>query len=274
MSPNRHHVKPTAFNCPRSPPAEVPADRISLLGQDIVAAQRDALIDALVGRIRSRMLTRIAFFNSNLANELERMGGVRKHLEGFLVLNDGIATDIAALLARGRRFPSNLNGSDLTPEILRRVPPGTRVFLYGSEQHVVHKLGAKLVEEMDLVVCGMRDGFSHDPRSVMKEVLASNPDLVLVALGNPRQELWVRDYPGGEGGPTLMGVGALFDFLTNEKRRAPAIVRVCRIEWLFRLALEPRRLARRYSIDMVEFLWRVLTYNRNRSGRGAAEDRH
>jgi alpha-1,3-mannosyltransferase len=76
-------------------------------------------------------------------------------------------------------------------------------------------------------------------------------------MGNPKQELWIaRNVPYCA--PCALGIGALFDFMTGEMRRAPHWVRAIRFEWVFRLILEPRRLWRRYLVGNTRFLSHVI----------------
>jgi exopolysaccharide biosynthesis WecB/TagA/CpsF family protein len=106
-------------------------------------------------------------------------------------------------------------------------------------------------------ICGLCDGYS-DPTDVRKAIERAAPEVVMVALGNPRQELWIADFHPSASVPLLIGVGALFDFLAGNKLRAPMALRVAKLEWLYRLVLEPRRLWRRYTIDIVWFFLAVV----------------
>lgn len=228
-----------------------------ILGQKVLVGTCEAVAALLLSRLAGRLTTRVAFMNANLAVSFERIGGMTKHLGSFILLNDGLALDIARILMEGRPFPANLNGSDFVPIFLDRLPRGTRVFLYGARATVTARV-ATLLEQKGLIICGAHAGYGNEPQEVMRTAVAANPDVVLVALGNPRQELWIKQYPDGPGGLILIGVGAYFDFAVNEVPRAPPIVRRLRMEWIFRCMLEPRRLARRYTLDMVEFFWRLI----------------
>jgi len=243
-------------------PSVVGPDALPLCGQPVTAATFEAAADLLAGRAAAGQTTRVAFLNSNLVVALQRYGGVRSILAGFRVFNDGLATDAACLLVHRRMYPSNLNGTDLTPAFLSRLPPGRRVFLYGARQHVVSRMAERVVKQFGHEIVGAYDGFTHDPAVVRQLAIAARPDVVLVGLGNPAQELWIRDYPAGAEGPVIMGVGALFDFMTGEAMRAPLAFRKARLEWLYRLMREPRRLARRYTIDMLLFFWYAIRQSR------------
>jgi exopolysaccharide biosynthesis WecB/TagA/CpsF family protein len=85
------------------------------------------------------------------------------------------------------------------------------------------------------------------------------PDLLLVAFGSPRQEVWIARHATGQRCTVAAGVGALFDFLAGEIPRAPVWLRAARMEWIYRLCQEPSRLWRRYLVGNLRFLTCILT---------------
>ena len=87
---------------------------------------------------------------------------------------------------------------------------------------------------------------------------AAKPDILLVALGNPAQELFIARHFDALGAKAMFGVGALLDFVAERVARAPAWMRKARLEWAFRVAQEPGRLLRRYTIETAAFLIAVL----------------
>jgi exopolysaccharide biosynthesis WecB/TagA/CpsF family protein len=194
-----------------------------------------------------------------------------------LVLNDGVGLSLAAR-AKGERFAHNFNGTDLFPAVFRhRTELGLplRVFLYGARPGRAVEEHARVIAAAypEVVVVGTLDG--HAPRAeeeIVAAVNAARPDLLLVALGNPLQEVWIdRALPRLEVG-VVSGVGALLDFLSGAVPRAPAWVRAVRAEWAYRLAREPRRLFARYVVGNPLFLARVLL-DRAGLGPGAAARR-
>src|SRR5262249_42222924 len=112
----------------------------------------------------------------------------------------------------------------------------------------------------DLVICGARDGHFSDDESeaVATEIHRAQTDLLLVGMGNPKQELWLAKWLPATGASVGFGVGALFDFQAGSVARAPAWMNRAGVEWAFRLFKEPRRLGRRYLIGNPVFLGRVV----------------
>jgi beta-1,4-glucosyltransferase len=218
-------------------------------------------VSLLVSNFNEGKQTLVAFANTNLTNFAAANGRLAEQLDKFVVLNDGIGLSLGARMVYGRWvFPDNLNGTDFTPLLIDALPRGTRVFLYGGRPHVVREMARHLGAVGHITVAGFADGYS--PRSgddLVAEMNASGADVLLVALGNPLQEEWIATHAPRLDARLLVGVGALFDFVSGEFSRAPRVVRRLKLEWLYRLALEPRRLAKRYSWDIVKFIYVVLT---------------
>ncbi len=229
---------------------------------DIVVESVDG--SAAVARIESAVAAHtplvVAFCNAHSVNLARHDAALVQSLEGALVLNDGIGVDLASRLLYGAPFPENLNGTDFTSRVLADIARPLRIFLIGGRPGVAEQagdiLGARYPRHM---IVGVRDGyFATDARdSIFDEVAAAQPDLVLAAMGQPIQELWAAEYVA-RGPGVVMCIGAYLDFVAGVVPRAPTLVRTLRAEWLFRLAIEPRRLARRYLIGNFVFLAHVI----------------
>lgn len=178
-------------------------------------------------------------------------------LAADLLLRDGVG---AAIACRTYGMPSgeDMNGTDLIPELLRLLPP-KRVALYGTrEPWLSHAVTA--VSSMGHEVVDAQHGF-HERTAYTKRVATSRPDVIVLGMGIPKQELVALDLRTD---PTLKALvlngGAILDFLGGRFPRAPGFIRRARLEWLFRLKNEPRRLLRRYTVDVAAFLLRILAY--------------
>ncbi len=179
-----------------------------------------------------------------------------------LVLRDGAGVELASALC-GRPLPHNFVGTDFVPRLVTALAP-VRVFLYGARPGIAAAAAAALqARAPQLAIAGTEHGYA-EPATVVARIRAARPDVLLVALGNPLQERWIDRELAALDVPVVIGVGALFDFLAGRVPRAPRWLRALRAEWLFRLAIEPRRLWRRYLIGNARFLWRAV-----RAGNGA-----
>jgi alpha-1,3-mannosyltransferase len=201
---------------------------------------------------------RVAFANTHLLYCAVREPGFAHDLQSFYIVNDGVGIALMSRLACGAGFSENLNGTDFTPRLLSAMPWGTRVFLVGARPDVVARVQHGIAQRWpQLDVCGCRDGFEGSELA-LQELDGLNPDVVLVAMGNPGQEQWILRAAERHPNTVFVGVGALFDFLTGTVPRAPVLWRRMRLEWAFRLLREPRRLWRRYTVEILVALAAIL----------------
>lgn len=231
-----------------------------ILGVEVSAFSQAEAISVIAGCITQQRFTKVGFLNAHVANLAQADEHFRRVLEGFLILPDGVGVDIASKALFGEKFPANLNGTDFVPQLLRNLPDKIRVGLIGAERDSVEAAAdrlKRLAPLHDYEVFG--DGFfSNDMEpAILAKIADSRPDLLLVAMGVPRQELWI-DRLTSQHTTVAMGVGALFDFLSGAMPRAPQWMRVMRLEWLFRLIIEPSRLWRRYILGNPLFVFHLL----------------
>jgi exopolysaccharide biosynthesis WecB/TagA/CpsF family protein len=189
-------------------------------------------------------------------------------LAEMILLNDGIGIGLASRFLNGEGFPENLNGTDLLPRILADIETPLRLYLLGAkdEQLAGAKRHIEAVYPRHSVV-GSRNGYFDEAEVpvICADVTAAKPDLLLVAMGNPRQEMFIVRNRQRLAVPVAIGVGALFDFMSGSVVRAPVPFRAAGLEWLFRLLQEPRRLFRRYVIGIPRFLLVILKLRSGRS---------
>lgn len=230
----------------------------TLLGVEISVMSRDDAVDALDKAVSERCPRRVAFANAHTLRLAARSADLRRILQRFLVFNDGIGVDIASWMKFGKRFPDNLNGTDFVPHYLANTRHRLRIFLLGARPEIVRLAADRLAASYPHhAIVGARDGYfsqEADIHAVRDEIKRSNADVLLVAMGNPLQEIWIEKHCQDLPVPLQLGVGALFDFVSGRVWRAPNWVRRMRCEWVYRLALEPRRLFHRYVIGNMVFL--------------------
>jgi beta-1,4-glucosyltransferase len=173
-----------------------------------------------------------------------------------LIVNDGVGVDIGTWLIHRKKFPENLNGTDFIPLYLNRLQNKARVFLFGAKPGIAIRAGDALKNENGVNIVGTSDGYQQAKNSsrLIAHMNMSGANIILVAMGNPAQEKWIIDNRHSLNASVFIGVGALLDFLAGDKPRAPHAIQKLRLEWLYRLCLEPSRLLRRYTLDIVIFL--------------------
>lgn len=246
--------------------------RRDILGTDVSVIGRDDAMRLLAENIAARQFTRVTFLNAHNANVAIANKTFRDVLPGFLVLADGVGVDIASKMLYGEAFPDNLNGTDFVPEFLKRQPGKLTVGLLGAQRENALCAAERLAQnapQHEFIF--LHDGYfdAREEQAILETLKEKRPDMVLVAMGVPRQELWIAEKLGPEHCTVPIAVGALLDFLSGAVPRAPVWMRRMRLEWLFRLGLEPRRLWRRYVVGNPLFLVRVLAQKLRggRSGR-------
>ncbi|UIJ74205.1 WecB/TagA/CpsF family glycosyltransferase [Aurantimonas sp. HBX-1] len=243
----------------------------TLAGIAVADATGEAVIGVLDALLAAGHPTRLAFLNAHCVNLARRDAHYREALAQFLVLPDGVGIDIAGRVLHGAAFRENLNGTDFVPRLLAGLGGPLRVALVGGAPGVAERAAERLAASIPAhVYIPVSDGyFGADRAPVLASLAAERPDIVLVAMGVPAQELFIAEHLDARHGRLFVGVGALFDFLAGNVARAPRAVRALRLEWLWRLALEPGRLWRRYILGNPLFLLEILR-DRLRRNRTAA----
>lgn len=241
---------------------------VEILGVRVTSGSPEVIVDTIDRSIAARTPLRVAFLNANLANVASTDRETRDALSSFLVLNDGAGVNLARKVLHGEGFAHNLNGTDFVPRLLDETSHELRLYLLGSQPPVLNKACRVIRDRWPRhTIVGATDGYrpKEEQQSVAASIRSAQPDVVLVAMGNPVQEKWIADYVP-DTCPCGVGVGAWFDFVTDTQRRAPDWMRKLGLEWLFRLTLEPRRLWRRYIIGNVAFVARVIRQRSLRFG--------
>jgi N-acetylglucosaminyldiphosphoundecaprenol N-acetyl-beta-D-mannosaminyltransferase len=160
----------------------------------------------------------------------------------------------------GKPISERVSGVELTEELIKR---GCAIFFLGAAPHVAEQAKAQmLVKYPHAQIVGTRDGFFSEAEeaAVVGEIARTKPQVLLVALGIPRQEKFLRKYMNTVGASVNMGVGGTFDVLSGNVRRAPKLMQNLRLEWLWRLILNPKKWKKVASLP--EFWWRVVSSRR------------
>jgi len=239
----------------RLEPVNIFGVRVDRLRAEEVLAE----VETFLGGGRAR---RIYFVYANCLNVAYSDPEFRETLNrADLILNDGLGLEIAGRVL-GKPFPENLCGTDFLPRVLERAGKlGKSVFLLGGKPGIVESCGERLAREIPgIKLAGVQSGYFTDESLVADSIRAARPDLLLVGMGVPIQEKlidrWISVLPIR----LAIGVGAFLDFYSGSVPRAPLWVRRRRMEWLFRLIREPRRLWRRYLLGNLAFLLRLLRF--------------
>ena len=161
----------------------------------------------------------------------------------------------------GTPLPMKISGSDLAWPLMELAGRrGWRVYLLGSTPEVTGAVATRLARELGVRVAGTDsplirlDGPSPEGAAAVERVRVASPEVLLVALGTPKQERWIHRVLPRIRPAVAIGVGAALDFVAGRVRRAPRWMSGAGLEWAFRLAQEPRRLAYRYLVKDPRFI--------------------
>ena len=224
-------------------------DRIRIIDDEAVEG---ALLEELSHPTRPTILS---FLNAHAVNLGWNQPGM---LEGLMrsdiVLRDGIGVKLG-LRAFQRPYGLNMNGTDFIPRIARQYA-GRKVALFGTRSPWLDNARHTL-EGWGLTVVACHEGFDP-PETYVRLATESRPDLIIMAMGMPKQEEVSVKLREALSHPVLIvNGGAILDYIGGKVPRAPKVMRQTGMEWLFRLAVEPRRLFHRYVVGIPVYFTHV-----------------
>jgi N-acetylglucosaminyldiphosphoundecaprenol N-acetyl-beta-D-mannosaminyltransferase len=207
---------------------------------------------------------KVMYVNAHVLNQSQENAALRAVLEqADLVYCDGYGVRLAAK-ALQVEIPHRMTGADWIRDLAAMCESGGQsLYLLGCEPGVTAEAARKLARwHPQLKIVGSHHGYfepgsPHDER-VIEDINQRRPDIVLVGMGTPKQELWVQRNADRLDADVLWTVGSLFDYVSGRLPRAPSWLAGNGLEWIFRLAVEPRRMWRRYLLGNPVFISRVL----------------
>jgi N-acetylglucosaminyldiphosphoundecaprenol N-acetyl-beta-D-mannosaminyltransferase len=219
--------------------------RHEVLGTQVYGIDLDGALAWIRDRIASRLPGYVVTLNGAMLVRAAREPAVRDLVNGAaLVTADGIGVVLAARIV-GVALPGRVAGIDLVSALLAEAgSAGYRIFLLGGAPGVGEAAARALRgRHPALQIVGTYHGyFPPDEEAQLGETIRqAHPDVLLVALGAPRQEQWMARWSARLGIPVSIGVGGTLDVLAGRVSRAPRWMRTVGLEWLYRLLREPRR---------------------------------
>ena len=212
--------------------------KIDILGTEVTLGGREELFFAAAELIDKGGV--IATVNPAILNSAASDTELRAALRGALAIPDGVGTSIAAFMLgeRTSRFP----GVELGEALLEVRP--VRLGIVGGREGVAEAALENLTLRHPNVIPALaRDGFSHSEEEISEAISDSRTELVFLCLGSPKQELFAKWLSGRHKGVLFISLGGSADIYSGLKKRCPRALRALRLEWAYRMAREPRRLA-------------------------------
>jgi N-acetylglucosaminyldiphosphoundecaprenol N-acetyl-beta-D-mannosaminyltransferase len=243
-----------------------------VLGVRLSAAPFDAVVSRLLHAPATGERLAMHFATVHSIVEAQESAALRDAFERGVVEPDGMP-----LVWLGRRTGLQVErvcGPDLMPALIERgLPHGRTHYFFGGAPGVPEALAERFAKRYPLLrVVGtesppFRAPTADEARAVIGRINAAAPDYVWVGLGAPKQDLLVAEHRPLLAAAGLLAVGAAFDFHAGTRRRAPAWMQRSGMEWLYRLASEPRRLAARYTRVNARFAQLLIAERRRRGDR-------
>jgi N-acetylglucosaminyldiphosphoundecaprenol N-acetyl-beta-D-mannosaminyltransferase len=235
--------------------------RLDVLGVQVSAADIPIAIDEIDRWVRQGHHGYVTLTGVHGIMEAVRDEKIRRvHNSAGLVLPDGMPL-VWLLWHGGFKFADRVCGPDLMPALFdHSQQTGYRHFLYGATPRTLDLLQGNLKRQFPAAeIVGahappLRPAGADEDEAVIETINASEADIIWVGLSTPKQELWMARHRDRLLAPVLIGVGAAFDFHAELVRQAPRWLQRTGLEWAFRMAMEPRRLARRYLRNNPAFL--------------------
>ena len=184
-----------------------------------------------------------------------------------LVLPDGIGIIIGARILGTPLRCGRVPGIDFAAALLGKMAQsGGSVFLLGSKPGIAEEAGQKLEEKYPgLKIAGAADGYFSGDEPIIEMINSAQPDVLLVCLGSPKQELWMSKNLGRLNVKLCAGLGGSLDVFAGKIKRAPIFFQKFGLEWLYRLFLEPRRIKRMSKLPLfvLALIWKRLRKTRS-----------
>jgi N-acetylglucosaminyldiphosphoundecaprenol N-acetyl-beta-D-mannosaminyltransferase len=233
---------------------------VRILGVRVDALTYAHLLVRIAAFIADGMPHQIATVNPEFVMEARRNPTFAAVLEQTdLCLADGVGL-LWAARRMGQPLPERVTGSDGVPLIAQRAAErGWRLYLLGAGPGVAQRTGEILVGRYPgLRVVGAYAGSPADTDApeIVARIRETHPDILFVAYGAPKQDIWIGKHREALGVPAMMGVGGSFDFIAGIQKRAPRWVQRVNLEWFYRLITQPWRWRRQLALP--RFAWAVV----------------
>ena len=235
-------------------------NRIKILGVGIDPVTMREAVSFCAARIKARVPAEIITANAEMVMQANANPALfRAMQDAALVIPDGAGVILAAKYL-AMAMPERVAGYDLAQELLElAAQKNLRVYFLGAAPGVANQ--AKITAEAKysgLKIVGVENGYftDSDQGQVIAAIRAAKPDILLAALGVPRQELWLQEHLLELGVPICIGVGGTFDVMAGNVKRAPLWMQQSHFEWAYRLIMQPWRIMR--MMNLPKFALKVL----------------
>lgn len=252
------------YPLPQAPRTHEPVEfkTIDILGIPVAAMTKAMLTSFIYHAVVSETRGWITYANIHSLNETAESEWLRDFYRGSLITYcDGQGARLGAKLL-GKRIPERITLPDFFEDLcLMARDHGFSLYLLGSADGTAERAARALQDRFPgLIICGYHRGFfgPGEIPVVIETINKANPDILLVGMGVPQQEEWIRENFPHLSATIAWAAGGVLELVSGDKSRCPRWMSACGLEWLYRLAQEPQRLWKRYLLGNPLFLFRIL----------------
>ncbi|MFC4410009.1 WecB/TagA/CpsF family glycosyltransferase [Chungangia koreensis] len=232
------------------------------LGVDVSPLTYEGILTELRKRMANHQQSTIIAVNPEKVMTAQKDPQVKELINNSTFqIADGVGILLASKLQKGS-IQSRVTGVDMMERLLKFAAEENHpVYFYGAKEEVVTKAISKIKDNFPSIkVAGYTNGYEKDEAALVQRIKDSGAEIIFVALGSPKQELWIkRNMNALNNVLVFQGVGGSFDVFSGMVKRAPASFRKLGIEWLYRLLSDPKRIKR--QMNLPKFLLKVI-FNR------------
>ena len=241
-------------------------NRIKVLGINIDPLTMRETVDTVEQYVLGKRALHLMGVNADKINQCHTDEKIKKIVNDSGIINADGASVVLASKFLGTPVPERVAGIDLMQSLLELSNnKGYSVYFFGAKEEVLQDmLKAFKNDYPNLIVVGHRNGYfsADDEQDIQEDIRKKNPDFVFVGITSPKKEYIIQKFMATGVNSVFMGVGGSFDVLSGHIQRAPLWMQKSNLEWLFRVANEPKRLFKRYFVGNVTFIRKVLKAKR------------
>ncbi|MCV3314526.1 WecB/TagA/CpsF family glycosyltransferase [Pediococcus ethanolidurans] len=236
--------------------------KVKIFDVEFDALSMKETVQLVEQRIASKKGTHLLGVNADKINEIDSDPEMKRIVSEADIINADGASVVLASHVLKQPLPERVAGIDLMQELLKASnTQGYTVYFLGAKESVVSGMVSILKKKYkDLKVIGYRNGyFSKDKwKNIADKLIILKPDIVFIGITSPTKEYLIDYFLSKKIHTVFMGVGGSFDVLSGNVKRAPKLMQRLNLEWIYRVAQEPRRLFKRYFFGNMRFFCRTL----------------
>lgn len=233
-------------------------NRVNILGVGFDSTSKDEALDYILSLMPEHKAKFIVTPNPEIVMRAREDETLASAVESAcLVIPDGIGIMYGAKIL-GKSIKERIPGIDFTTALFEGMAKaGMSVFLLGAKPGIAEKAAENIAAQFPgLIISGTNDGYFRDDAPLVDKINAAKPDLMLVCLGCPKQELWMQAHAAELDVGVMIGAGGSLDVFSGTVERAPLFWRKLGLEWFHRLLKDPKRIKRLSALP--KFIFAVI----------------